>query len=75
MDLEKRVVALEMALHVEEPPLPYFCPIQQERETESDFQERIAAIRSEHPGHKVIPLFVIDGRLPAGLDECNGKQS
>lgn len=75
MNLERRVVALEMALRVEEPPLPGFCPIQQEGETESEFKVRIAAIHSDHPGHKVIPLFVIDGSKVAKSDECNGERS
>jgi hypothetical protein len=40
--------------------------IQRDGETNREFDERIAAIRST--GKRVIPVYVVDGRLPPPLD-------
>lgn len=61
--IEKRVAALEGARDAGELPLPGFCPIQEWGESEDDFMRRVEEIRAANPGHRVIPLFVIDGRL------------
>jgi hypothetical protein len=60
--IEKRLAALEAARHAEYPPLPGFCPMQQEGETDEEFRWRVVEIRAANPGRKVIPFFVVDGR-------------
>jgi hypothetical protein len=64
--LEKRVAALEATRQGGEALLPGFCPIQEDGETDDAFRERVTEIRAANPGHKVIPMFVIDGSVPEG---------
>lgn len=60
--IEKRIAALEKGRSDGEPLLEGFCPMQQEGETDEEFRGRVAEIRAAHPGHKVIPFYVVDGR-------------
>ena len=62
-EIEKRVAALEGVNRDNEPLLKGFCPIQQEGETNEEFRARLTEIRAANPGHKVIPFFVVDGRV------------
>lgn len=62
--IEKRIAALEGARSDGAVPLAGFCPIQEQGESEDDFTQRIDEIRAANPECRVIPLFVVDGRLP-----------
>ena len=67
-EIEKRLAALEGVRDAGVTPPSGFCPMQEWGESEEDFMRRVEAIQAANPGRRVIPLFVIDGRLPD--DDC-----